>query len=362
MIKQSTIDEVRNRVDIYDVLQPYVKGLKKSGNGYTGLCPFHDEKTGSFHINTAKQIYKCFGCGKGGDAFGFIMDHEKKNFPEAIELLAAKLNIPVEYDQEQQQQSQEKKDEKELQLKTVAWAHRKYEELLTSLPDDAAAIEYMQGRGYSRERMKEWSLGFAPDDWKYLTSPLINQGKHEPGVSCGILYSQNGKTWDFYRKRIIIPIHDVNGLLIGLAGRIVPTAEEDKKQPKYLNPCESLVYTKRKTWYALNLAHRAIKEAGFAYITEGYMDVQSMHDAGVCNTIASCGTEIDEMQVRLLKRYTEHACLMYDGDKPGIDKAMKQVNLFLKHGFKVSIIELPNGQDPDEWIRNASLTQNNLVA
>lgn len=357
MIKQDSIDEIKMKADVYDVISPYVK-LKRSGSGYTGLCPFHNEKSGSFYVNPAKQLYKCFGCGKAGDSIRFIMEHDKKTFGEALEHLGAQLGITLAYDTTQPKESEEKKNDREEMFRLVSWAHKKYEDLLFSLPADAPALQYMAERGYTTGRMREWSLGFAPDDWKFLTTPIINMGKHEYGVSAGLLYSQSGKTWDFMRNRIIIPIHDHNGQLVGLAGRILPAEDEQhKKQPKYLNPCESLVYQKKKVWYGLYQAIPAIKENGFAYIVEGYMDVQSMHDGGVCNTVASCGTEIDELQVKLLKRYTEHACIFYDGDKPGTDKAMKQINLFLKAGFKTSVVSLESGQDPDEFIREYSFTK-----
>lgn len=359
MIKQDCIDQVRQLADVYEVVGKYVP-LKRSGNGYVGLCPFHDEKSGSFRVNRTKQIYKCFGCGKSGDSIRFIMEHERKTFVEAVEILAAQFHIAIEYDQHNEP-TQEQRNEKAEMLQLVNWAQKKYEDLLFSLPADAPAIEYMQGRGYSIERMKEWSLGFAPDDWKYITTPVINMGRHETGVKCGLLYSQNGKTWDFYRNRIIIPIHDLNGTVIGLAGRILPGADDAKKQVKYLNPCESSIYQKKKLWYGLWQAQKAIREAGFVYICEGYMDVQSMHDAGIVNTVASCGTEIDGLQVMLIKRYTEHAVLFYDGDKPGTDKAMKQVNLFLQHGFKVSVVQLEDGRDPDEFVREYPITNKKEV-
>ncbi len=360
MIKQQSIDEVRQRMDVYDVVSKQV-ALKKKGAGYEGLCPFHNEKSPSFRVDIPRQIYKCFGCGKAGDAITFLMQHDKKTFVEAIELLAQQYNITLEYDQAKQQESEEKKTERQTMLELISLAHRKYEDLLFSLPDEAAAIEYMHGRGYSRDRMKQWSIGVAPDDWKFLTTPFINMGKHDPSVKCGLVYQRDGKSWDFYRNRIIIPIHDQNGILVGLAGRLIPgNAEDDKKQAKYMNPCESIIYQKKKIWYGLWQAQKAIREAGYVYITEGYMDVQSMQDAGMVNTIASSGTEIDELQVKMLKRYTEHACIFYDGDDPGTDKAMKQINLFLQHGFKTSVVQLENGQDPDEFIREYSFTKENI--
>jgi DNA primase len=366
VIKQSSIDEVRNRTDLYDVISQFVT-LKKKGNGYEACCPFHNEKSPSFRVTPAKNIYKCFGCGKSGDAIRFVVEHEKKSFVEAIEWLAERYRVTLEYDQAAQQVSEETKNRKEEMLQLVAWSQKKYEDLLFSLPDDAAVIQYMQQRGYDRQRMRQWSMGFAPDDWKFLTTPIINMGKHGPAVDCGLVYSKEGKNFDFLRNRITIPIHDHNGILIGLAGRMIPTGDEaaDKKQAKYFNPCESIIYSKKKVWYGLWQALKAIREREFAYVVEGYMDVQAMHDAELENTVASSGTEIDELQVKLLKRYTDHVVMCYDNDtmkekdggkNTGRDKAMKQINLFLKHNYKVSVVDLPEGKDPDEYIRSLSLT------
>lgn len=356
MIKQESIDEVRSRMDIYEVVSKHVQ-LKKNGNSWLGLCPFHKEKTPSFRVTPSKQIYKCFGCGEGGDAIAFIMKHEKQGFIEAIQTIAGQYNITLEEDKTAPQETEEKKSARAEQLGLVAYAQKQYEAMLASLPDDAPALQYMQQRGYTRERMQSWSMGFAPDDWKFLTTPIINMGKHTPATDCGLISAKEGKTWDFYRNRITIPIHDHNGRLAGIAARYIPSGndDEDKSQAKYYNPCESLVYSKKKIWYGLWQAAKAIKDAGFAYIVEGYFDVQSMHDSDMCNTIASSGTEIDEYQIKMLKRYTDHVVICYDGDQPGVKKAMLHINQFLKMDFKVGLIILPNNQDPDEFIRNYHL-------
>lgn len=362
MIKQETIEEVRSKCDLVTVVGAYTK-LKRSGSGYTGTCPFHSEKTPSFHVTPAKGIYKCFGCGKSGDVFSIVMELEKKNFFEAVEHLAAQLNIDVQHDQKAQNVTPEQRDAKKEQHALVQWAYGKYTELLLSLPPDADAMTYMQNRGYTKERMQLWGLGYAPDSWDFLKTTLINQGKFQPSVDCGLVYSAQGKSYDFYRNRIIIPIHDTNGFVIGLAGRKVPTGDAEKdKQYKYLNPCNSLIYNKSKVWYGLWQAKKAIQERGFVYITEGYFDVQSMHDADVINTVASCGTEIDDEQIRILKRHTDHVVLCYDGDKAGIEKSMKQINRFLQQQFKVSVVELPEKMDPDEYVRSIVNTENLVMA
>lgn len=349
MIKDTSIQEVRDKMDIAEVVGHFIT-LKKN----QACCPFHHERTPSFRITPARQIFKCFGCGAGGDAIGFVMQHEKFTFIEAIQWLAQFYHITLEEDQVAAQEAGEKKSARDEGLALLRWAHGKYEEVLHNLPAEASALHYMSKRGWSLERMRSWSLGLAPDDWKFLTTPCINKGKHSAGVDAGLLVSEGGRNWDFYRHRIIIPIHDHNGVLVGFGARLIPSGDEaaDKKQPKYLNPKESAVYSKAKVWFALNLAYKAIKERGFAYIVEGYMDAMAMHDAGIHNTVASCGTEIDPAQVKLLKRWTSHVVLCYDGDAAGTKKQMKQVDLFLRHDCKVQVAPLPEGMDPDEYINS----------
>lgn len=351
MIKQTTIDEVRGKMDIHEVVGHFIT-LKRD----TACCPFHDELSPSFRVNRAKQIFKCFGCGAGGDAITFVMKFKQMNFFEAVRWLCEWYNIVIEEDQQAAQEAQEKKDAREEQTALLRWAHKKYEDLLHTLPADAAAVSYLQQRGYTTERMRSWSLGYAPDGWKFLTTPAINMGKYQPSLEVGLISTSNGNSFDFFRNRIIIPIYDHNGILVGFGGRLVPSgdAEADKKQAKYFNPKESLVYSKSKVWFALNLAQKAIKKTGYAYIVEGYMDAMAMHDAEINNTVASCGTEIDAHQVKLLKRYTDHVVICYDGDDAGTKKMMKQIDLFLKHDFKVQVAPLPDKMDPDEFIIHIS--------
>lgn len=348
MIKQNSIDELRNKADLTDIVNRYTVVKRNDA-----CCPIHEEKTPSFHIYISSQTFKCFGCGESGDVFKLVMKMEKLNFVEAAEWLARELNITLEYDQQSREEAQEVKDKRTEILAVVDYANKRYTTALQQLPADAAAITYLAGRGYDDERIKKWDLGFAPDDWKFITTPLINMGKFQPATECGLVYSGNGKNWDFYRNRITIPIHDQNGILVGIAGRLLPgnDKEADKRQPKYLNPCESLVYNKKKIWYGLWQAQKEIKNCGFAYIVEGYFDVHSMQDHGMLNTVAACGTEVDDNQVKSLKRYTDHVVLSFDGDIPGEKKQMNLIDLFLKHHFKVNVIPFREGQDPDEYIK-----------
>ncbi len=361
MISQQTIDNIRNHIVLSDVIGQLIK-LKKHGANYTGCCPFHDEKTPSFVVSPAKEIYKCFGCGKSGDAFTFLMQHEHKTYPEAIEWLANYYNITIDYEHTDKNSPPTGGDggKAEMQLVTQ-YAHDKYTEALRNLPADAAAIQYLQQRGYDKDRTEAWSLGFAPDDWKFITTPLINMGKYQPALECGLIRTNNGSNYDFMRGRIIIPIHNHNGILIGLAGRLLnsPPAGGDGGA-KYLNPPESLLYNKKKVWYGLWQAQKAIRETGFAYIVEGYFDVQAMHDAGMINTIAPCGTAIDILQLKFLKRYCNHLVLATDGDSAGQKAMLKTIDLCLQLDFKTQVLALPDAMDPDEYIR--FINEQNIAA
>lgn len=346
MIAQTSIDEVRQKADLLEVVGTYTK-LKRSGRSFSGCCPFHQEKTPSFHVTPTKGIYKCFGCGKSGDVFRIVMEQERKTFWEAVEHLAGKYNVQLQTDRKEV--PPEQKEAKQQQQELLQWAAGQYHQQLLSLPPDAPAVQYLQSRGYTRERILHWNLGFAPDVWDFVKTPIINMGRHQAGVDCGLISSKEGKNWDFFRGRIIIPITDANGYVVALGGRSLPGED---KGPKYLNSCESLVYQKRKVLYGLHTAAKAIHEKSFAYLVEGYMDVQSMQDHGMENTVAPCGTSVDDAQIRLLKRHTDHVVLCFDGDSPGLDKMSKLIPRFLEFGFKVSCAPLPDKMDPDEYIRN----------
>lgn len=347
MIKQNSIDEVRFRADIEEVISHFIE-VKK----HLACCPFHGEKTPSFHIWQKKQVYKCFGCGESGDVFRFVMKHQKKTFTEAVEWLAAYYKINIEYDQPSAEESQQRKDDKTEMLAIVDWANKKYIESIERLPADSPCLQYLAQRGFTKERIAAWCLGFAPQDWKFLATPLINMGKFTPAVATGIIRSRDANTYDALRLRVTIPLFDHNGILVGIAGRIIP-GMEDTKTAKYLNPDESIIYQKKALWYGLHSAQHAIKQTGSAYIVEGYFDVMAMHDAGVLNTVSPCGTEADLLQLKFLKRYADELVFLYDGDKPGIDKMMKQIDLALQLDIKTRVVELPDGMDPDEFIKKA---------
>ena len=353
MIKESSIDTVRQAIDIADVIGKYVK-LKKAGSSLLGCCPFHNEKTPSFHVFARTQTYKCFGCGVGGDAIKFVMQHDKQTFIEAVEWLAGEYNILLERDENfDATRHQQLESDKDRLRDLLQFAHNKYEQLLWSLPTDAPVVEYLTGRGYTEERIKKWGLGFAPADWKFLTTTLINQGKYNDALDAGMVKTKEGKNFDAFFNKITFPLYDMRGHLIGLSARLYTEEDAQKyKGNKYTNPNNNLLYDKSKYWYGLWQAIPAIKAEGHAVIVEGYTDVHAMHDLGCKeNTIAACGTAVTIEQVRLLKRYTTDVVLCYDGDDAGQDAAMKNIDLFLEQNFRVRIMELGEGQDPDSWCR-----------
>lgn len=353
MISQSTIDAVFSTADIVDIIGTHVK-LKRAGANHTGCCPFHDEKTPSFSVSPSKQIFKCFGCGEGGNVVDFIIKHEKKTFPEAITWLADRYNIAVEEDQQSQQTPQETKDKKQEMKTLLNWASGCYEKAFHLLPEEAPAKQYLYGRGYTEERIRQWGIGFAPADFKFLSSQVINAGKHSIALELGLIKTREGISNDFYYNRIIVPIHDHNGQITGFAARQIPTGtDEDKKWPKWINPPNSLIYNKSKTWYGLNTARAAITKQKMAYLVEGYPDVHAMQDAGIENTIAPCGKEIADDQILFLKRYTSHICFIpnIDDNGSGQNAVLKHIDRFLAFDFKVSVVELPECNDADEYIR-----------
>lgn len=358
MIATTTIDSVRNRMDVVEVLSQFIK-LKQRGANYTGLCPFHNEKSPSFSVSSAKQIYKCFGCGKSGDAITFLREHEKLDYPAAIEWLANHYNITIEHDQHTTPESQETKDLRTKMFECIAIAQTKFEQALHSNSDAAVAVtQYLKDRFISEKKMREWSIGFAPLDFKFLTTTFINTGNYQAALDCGLIVTKEGNTHDFFINRITIPIRDLKGNIVGFGGRIVPSADPDadKKYAKYMNPKESIIYNKSKMLFGL---YEAITAKAFnsidgetppVYICEGYFDVISMHESDIHNTVAGCGTAITAEQLKILRRYTSHAVLLLDSDSAGMKAAEKTIDLLLQQDFKAEIIELVDAKDVDECI------------
>lgn len=361
MITPQSIKELKDKLDIADVIGRDIK-LKRSGANYSGLCPFHDEKSGSFTITQSKQMYKCFGCGEFGDAIKFVQKYHRKDFTEAVEMLASSYNITLEYAKDDESSKQKRaadKDAKQLMSEAVEFALKSYQKILLNASKDSDVWQYLTKRGYSYNTVIEWGLGYAPIEWKHITTPLINHKLYQPAEAAGLIKTKDGNTYDVYRNRIIIPIHDADGCLIGLAGRWLPTGnkQEDKDQAKYINPKESLLYQKSKVLFGLYQAlnAKAFKRvdgvAPAASMTEGYFDVISLHENLVYGAIAGCGTSITKDQLKLIKKYTDHLMILTDGDKAGLNAANKLIDLCLIENLRTDIIQLPDGKDPDDYAK-----------
>jgi DNA primase len=337
MIPTQTKQEIIDRADIVEVVGDYVK-LKKTGSNYQGLCPFHNEKTGSFHVNPAKQFYKCFGCGAGGDSVKFIMDHEKKNFPEALIHLAAKYNILIE----------EEKPDPEVKKQTDLNEKLYHLNEMAAKFFHASQNDYINKR-FTKEETEQWQIGFASDSWDELLKFFREKKALEEVLEKSDLFGYSEKTknlYDFFRNRVMFPITDNLGRIAGFGGRVM-----DDSVPKYLNSPDSDIYPKSRTLYGLNFARKEIGKKNNCVIVEGYTDVISMHTAGVINTVAPCGTALTVDQINLIKRYTKTITLLYDGDEAGLKAARKNGKLAIENGCNVYICLLPEGEDPDTFAR-----------
>jgi len=355
LLSENTINAVREASTV-DIIGHYVK-LKRAGSNMLGLCPFHGEKTPSFTVTETKGIYKCFGCGKSGDAIAFVMEHEKQDFIQAVETIANIAGIAIEYTEpEDSEKYAAQKQQRQSMEEVLQLVINKYKANLLALPEHDPVMQYLTSRGITREIMIEWNLGWSTTDWRHLTPGLINAGHHDHAAAMGII--KHGKNddsnYDGYRSRIIIPITNHQGRSIGIAGRYLQLDEADKgkEYAKYINPTENELYNKSATLFGLNRATRAIKERRFAWLTEGYFDVISMHTYGDENTVATCGTALTDEQARLLRKYTDHVIILRDGDKAGTAAVEKDIPTLIKARFKVEVAQLPDKMDPDDFVRS----------
>jgi DNA primase catalytic core len=341
MINNQNKQDIIDKADIFEVVSDFVK-LKKAGTNYTGLCPFHNEKTGSFHVNPSKQFYKCFGCGAGGDAVKFIMDHEKRTFPEALRYLAAKYNILISEEKaDPEVQKQMDLNEKIFQLNDQALKF--YQKNATD-----SQIEYINKR-FTKDETEQWQIGLAPDRWDGLLIHFKKLKVSDELIDKSHLFGFSEKKhnyYDFFRNRVMFPITDNLGRVAGFGGR---TMEEN--EVKYLNSPETDIYQKSRTLYGLNFARKEISKKDNCIIVEGYTDVISMHTAGIINTVAPCGTALTIEQLQLIRRYTKNLTLIYDADPAGINAARKNGIIAIENGFDVYICSLPEGEDPDSFFK-----------
>jgi DNA primase len=345
MIARHSIEQVIETAQVEEVISHFVN-LKRRGANMIGLCPFHDEKTPSFSVSPSKNIYKCFGCGRGGNAVSFVMEHEGYSFPEAIRYLAKMYNIELAETEQSPEELQEALKKDSLYI-VMDFAKKHFiHNLFNTQAGTRIGLSYFKERGFRESTIREFELGFAPDDGTDLTEMALHkQYKKEFLIDLGI---SNSSGRDFFRNRVIFPVHNLSGKTIAFGGR---TLTHDKKIPKYINSPESDIYNKRKSLYALFFAKNHIRKQDNCILVEGYTDVISLHQAGIRNVVASSGTSLTEDQVRLIKRYTQNVTVIYDGDEAGINAALRGLEMILVQDMYVRIVVLPEKHDPDSYLR-----------
>lgn len=333
---------------IEEVVGDFVS-LKKRGTSLIGNCPFHNEKTPSFHVSVTKGIYKCFGCGKGGDAVHFIMDHEKYSYPEALKYLAQKYNIEVEEKEQSPQDVEANNARESLYVVSLYAANYFANELWTGEHGRAIGLSYFRERGFREDIIKKFELGYSPDQWDALILSAKAAGHKEEYLERTGLSIRNdkGKVYDRFRGRVMFPIHNFTGRVIGFGGRTLKT---DKNVPKYVNSPESDIYHKSNVLYGLFQAKKAIREFDNCYLVEGYADVLSVHQAGIENVVASSGTSLTVEQIRLIGRFTQNVTILYDGDAAGIKASLRGLDMILEEGLNVKVVNFPDGHDPDSYM------------
>ncbi|MEI6184257.1 MAG: DNA primase, partial [Bacteroidota bacterium] len=349
MISVNTIEQIKNRVDILDVIGEYVK-LKKRGSNYLGNCPFHNEKTPSFTVSPAKELYKCFGCGKSGNSIGFLMEHDKLSYVEALRWLANRYQIEIEETEVSPERKEQILTADSLIVLNNFAANFFKEQLTDSEEGKTIALSYLAERGFSFDTIQKFSIGYNPQQKDTLAQALIKQ-QFNTGLfsKSGLVVSRNEQDWvDNYRGRIIFPIHSITGKIIGFGARVI--GKGDGKGPKYINTPENEVYSKSKILYGMFQARNAVNKVDECLLVEGYTDVVSLHQAGIENVVASGGTSLTGDQLKLIKKYTPNLTIIYDGDAAGIKAAMRGLDMALEEGLNVKLVLIPDKEDPDSYV------------
>ena len=353
MISPATIQQILGRLDIIDVIGGFVK-LKKRGANYLGLCPFHNEKTPSFTVSPAKEIYKCFGCGKSGNTVSFIMEHEKYSYAEALKWLANKYGIEIEETFVNDEQRQQMLAADSLYI-INAFAQQFFTKTLFDTEEGQdIGLSYLKERGFREDVIIKFQLGYSPDQRDAFTKEAIaRQYNTELLIKTGLVANRNDQLVDNYRGRIIFPVHNHSGKVLGFGARIL---KSNDKAPKYINTPENEIYIKSKILYGSYFARQAIDKADECLLVEGYTDVISLHQAGIENVVASGGTSLTIDQLRLVKKYTNNLTIVYDGDAAGIKAALRGLDLALEEGLSVKLVLIPDKEDPDSYVNKVGPT------
>jgi len=351
-IKRQTIDAIFETARIEEVIGDFVP-LKKAGSNYKGLSPFTNEKTPSFFVSPAKQIFKCFSTGKGGNVVSFLMEQEHMTYPEALRYLAKKYGIEIEEDEVDSPEEQKALNERQNIEVVTKFAQEFFtKSLLTTEEGRSIGLSYFKERGFSDETIEKFQLGYSPDD----SHALLNAAKKgqysiEYLEKAGLIKRSGDSLFDFFRGRVIFPIHNLTGKPIAFGAR---TLKSDKKVAKYFNSPESELYYKSKVLYGIYQSRSAIVKEDNCFLVEGYTDVISLHQAGIHNVVASSGTSLTSDQVRLIKRYTSNITILYDGDPAGIKASFRGIDIILEAGLNVKVVLFPEGQDPDSYARSVN--------
>ncbi len=355
MIPQETVDKILDAAQIVDVVSDYVT-LKRRGSGYVACCPFHNEKTPSFHVSPSKGIYKCFGCGKAGSAVNFVMEQESLTYPEALRLLARKYHIEVQ-EKEESAEDIARKQHRDSLLVVSKFAYDFFRSQLQTPDGKAIAYNYFRGkRRLEDSTIEKYGLGWAPKSRDALSRAAREAGyKEEYLVETGLsIRKDDGSLVDRFYDRVMFPIHSVTGQVIAFGGRTLRT---DKEIAKYVNSPETEIYVKNRSLYGIYFAKQEISRQRKCILVEGYLDVLSMHQVGVMNVVASSGTSLTVGQVALIKRFADDVTIIYDGDSAGIHAAIRGIGLVLKGGLNVRVVLLPDGQDPDDFAKSHTLAE-----
>jgi DNA primase len=357
MITKETIDRIYDAARIDEVVGDFVQ-LKKRGVNLIGLCPFHNEKTPSFNVNVARNIFKCFGCGKGGTAVNFIMEHEHYTYPEALRWLAKKYHIEVEEKVESPEQTI-LRDEKESMLVLNSFAQKSFSENLKTEEGKSIGLTYFKERGFTKETLETFQLGYSLNDWSVFSESALKNGFTKEflvktGLSIQKSDEEKERLIDRFKGRVMFPIHNLSGRVIGFGGRII---KKDEKAAKYVNSPESEVYHKSQVLYGIYFAKKAIVHHDNCYLTEGYTDVISLHQSGIENVVASSGTALTVEQIRLISRYTKNITVLYDADPAGIKASLRGIDMILEEGLNVKVVLFPQGEDPDSYSRSHSSSE-----
>ncbi len=351
MISKFTIQKINEEARVEDVVGEFVT-LKKRGANLQGLCPFHNEKSPSFSVNPARNIYKCFGCGKAGGPLQFLMDYQQLSYPDALRYLAKKYNIEIDEEDisdEQKKQELEKHNLVESIHIANATAQKFFTEYMLHNESGKIGLAYFKERGFLNHTIEKYQLGFAPDGFDAFTKHALKEGfQLDVLKKAGLTSSKENSTADFFRNRVMFPIHNMTGKVVGFGGRIMV---KDEKSPKYVNTPESEVYQKSKILYGAYFAKNDIRKKDECLMVEGYTDVISLHQAGMENAVASSGTALTPDQIRLIKRITPNITMLYDGDAAGIKAALRGTDLILEEGMNVRVVILPDNEDPDSYVK-----------